>query len=297
MSHSLAARCKGCERHPEIEAVITQLASAKRRATYGAVRDYLALSHPRYASIGTNILLAGHSKDVAHSWVVNGRTGLPGGYDQHLLDAVSTASPPITTSSDLALLLGGVPANCSSLSQDCSTSAAQVLPLQLDVKVLSVPSLLALYGNVLGELRDRKVVKTNNPPAGDYAEYLVAAALKGTIAPNSQKSWDVALLDGSTIQVKGRLVINRNALGDRQLSTIRSFDFDKLAVVLFNGDYTVWKAALCSVEVALSESKEDKHVNGWRLFATDHFLSLGEDLTEHMRGLTGEAYLPVTNHV
>ena len=35
------------------------------------------------------------------------------------------------------------------------------------------------------------MIRTENAPVGDYAEYLVWTALGGKLAPNSEKSWDV----------------------------------------------------------------------------------------------------------
>lgn len=51
--------------------------------------------------------------------------------------------------------------------------------------------LFALHGGLVRELRERGVVRTENAPASDYAEYLVACALNGTLAPNSEKSYGV----------------------------------------------------------------------------------------------------------
>jgi hypothetical protein len=48
--------------------------------------------------------------------------------------------------------------------------------------------------------------KPENAPAGDYAEYLVATALGGHLAPNSEKSWDVLGSGGEKLQVKARVV-------------------------------------------------------------------------------------------
>lgn len=56
---------------------------------------------------------------------------------------------------------------------------------------LTNAELLEHSGRALGELRRRGVVRTANAPAGDLAERLVADAMRGELAPNSQKSWDV----------------------------------------------------------------------------------------------------------
>ena len=41
-----------------------------------------------------------------------------------------------------------------------------------------VGELLGLYSRLLLELRERGVLRTNNPPSGDYAEWLVAGSLR-----------------------------------------------------------------------------------------------------------------------
>jgi hypothetical protein len=77
--------------------------------------------------------------------------------------------------------------------------------------------LFALYGSVMGELLRRHLVRTANAPAGDYAQYLVAKALGGELAPNSEKSWDVKTLEGKRVQVKGRVVANPPNQAQRHL--------------------------------------------------------------------------------
>ncbi len=47
-----------------------------------------------------------------------------------------------------------------------------VPPTELEHR--STADLLARYGRTLAELRRRGILRTNNPPAGDYGEWLVA---------------------------------------------------------------------------------------------------------------------------
>ena len=51
----------------------------------------------------------------------------------------------------------------------------------------SEPVLFSLYRAILRELKGRGVIRTENAPAGDYAEYLVAAALGGKLAPTRKR--------------------------------------------------------------------------------------------------------------
>jgi hypothetical protein len=98
---------------------------------------------------------------------------------------------------------------------------------------LSVGELLALSCGILAELRRRGVIRSGNAPAGDYAELLVQRATEGTLAPSSQKSWDLETSTGERLQVKARVVTDPSIRGERQLSFFRSWDFDAAVIVLF----------------------------------------------------------------
>lgn len=150
-----------------------------------------------------------------------------------------------------------------------------------DVESLPVSSLLRIYRSVLRELLRRGVVRTSNPPTGDLAELLIAKAFDGVLAPNSEKSFDVEASDGRRIQVKSR-VLAGGLRRERQLSTIRTWDFTHLAVILFGPDYTIARASLMSVAVAQQAATEDRHVRGNRLMALDAFLDRPdiEDITD-----------------
>jgi len=145
--------------------------------------------------------------------------------------------------------------------------------------------LFALYGSVMRELLRRRLVRTANAPAGDYAEYLVASALGGELAPNSVKSWDLKTPAGRRVQVKCRVVADPPKIGERQLSPFRSFEFDDLVVVLFSPDYSIRRAAQLPVDAVKKLSRHRAHVNGYVLMATDSVLSTAGslDLTQTIR--------------
>ena len=93
--------------------------------------------------------------------------------------------------------------------------------------------LLQTYARILTELVDRGVTRSRNAPVGDVAEFLVAAAYEGTLAPPSEKSWDVLDCKGRKIQVKSRLVL-ADKKGTQQYSPFRSWDFDQCVFVTFD---------------------------------------------------------------
>jgi hypothetical protein len=68
-----------------------------------------------------------------------------------------------------------------------------------------------LYRAILRELRSRGVIRTDNAPVGDYAEYLVATTLGGQLAPNSEKAWDV--LGDASISIRDQQCRERYVAG------------------------------------------------------------------------------------
>lgn len=149
-----------------------------------------------------------------------------------------------------------------------------------------VAALFAQYRAVLAELKRRGVVRTDNNPAGDYAEYLVARAFGGQLADNSEKDWDVRSTAGEHLQVKCRVVSDPIRPGQTQLSPFRSFDFDQAVIVLLSDvDYTVRRAAKIPAEVVKEAAKRNDWVNGHVVHARDELLrhAEAEDVTDALR--------------
>ncbi|KQP82156.1 hypothetical protein [Aeromicrobium sp. Leaf291] len=133
--------------------------------------------------------------------------------------------------------------------------------------------LLAGYAAVLRELRSREIVRTNNAPAGDYAEWLAQRALGGVLAPNSVKSYDLTLDDGTRVQVKARVVGHPILNSQRQMSPFRSWDFGLGALVqLSSVDYSVLRATLVPTSEIRSRATYRSHVSGDVAFMTDDLL-------------------------
>lgn len=139
------------------------------------------------------------------------------------------------------------------------------MPHDVDLSRLSTRHLLLLYADLLTELVRRGVVRSRNAPAGDLAEHLAHMVYGGTLAPPSEKSWDIRAADGRLIQVKTRLI----AGGDRKshnYSPFRSWDFDAcLFLILDAHTYS----AVSAVEVPAGEvqtlARATPHVNGFRI--------------------------------
>jgi hypothetical protein len=127
--------------------------------------------------------------------------------------------------------------------------------------------LLRQHIEIIEELRAQGILRTENNPTGDYAEWLFCRTFGWEQAPNSEKGFDATAPDGTTYQIKARRLSGRN--NSRQLSAIRTLEFDFLAVVLFDKWYEVTKAALIPLEVVERRATFTKHVNGFRFLATD----------------------------
>jgi len=142
-----------------------------------------------------------------------------------------------------------------------------------DLAAAPLSDLFWLYRSILAELRRRKVVRTENAPAGDYAEYLVAAAFGGTLAMNSEKSHDVLTPEDERLQVKARVVSVPPSAGQLQLSAIRSFRFEWLIVVLLSEvDYSVVKASKIPSAVAKEIGTYHAYTNSTTVYARNELL-------------------------
>ena len=129
-----------------------------------------------------------------------------------------------------------------------------------------IAELFEAYGEIELELRARGLARSRNL-VGDYAEYLVAKAIGGSLAAGSEKSWDV-LVGEKKVQVKARLVGDPIRAGERQMSVFRSFDFDTAVLVLFRKtDFSVLQAVEIPVECVRDAATFRTHVNGHVLHA------------------------------
>lgn len=129
-----------------------------------------------------------------------------------------------------------------------------------------IAAALGRSSNVVGELAERIV-----------AEY------HGTVPfAVSHPSADVELANGTLIQVKARMLTD---VRTTSLSAFRSWNFDVLAVVLFEPDGTISFGGEIPRDSARKHAREVPHVNGWMVSTTHDFLSdpAFTDLTEAYR--------------
>ncbi|WP_205691524.1 hypothetical protein [Caulobacter sp. 602-2] len=134
----------------------------------------------------------------------------------------------------------------------------------------SVGELLALYGQIMDELRERGVVRTGNSPVGDYGELLFARAFGWTLEGNSSAGHDATDADGVRYQIKARRLASPSA--SRQLSAIRRLEertFDHLAAVLLDGSFKVLRAIIIPYAVVQSGARRRDHTNSWLFMLED----------------------------
>lgn len=92
-----------------------------------------------------------------------------------------------------------------------------------DLKNLKKRDLLQLYGRLMEELRQRKLIRSSNNPVSDYAEKIVCDKLKLSIQGKSSKGYDaIDEKSGIKYQIKARRVTSHNK--SRQLGVIRNID-------------------------------------------------------------------------
>lgn len=150
----------------------------------------------------------------------------------------------------------------------------------------STAQLFEQYSAILAELRRREITRTNNAPAGDYAEWLVHRALGGRLETNSKKSFDLETKDGTLVQVKARVVSAKISAGQRQMSPFRSWEFGQAALVQFaDHDYSVVRAVLVPVDRVRESARWTKHVNGHVVYMTEALMTSpgSADITDAVR--------------
>ncbi|WP_114201997.1 hypothetical protein [Janibacter anophelis] len=172
-----------------------------------------------------------------------------------------------------------------------SVPAGQWTPPNLSSAPAS--DLFVLQGQLLAELRERRVLRTNNPPVGDYAEWLVAQALGVDRLPaNSTKSYDLVSEKYGKVQVKARLVSSPAKSGQQQTSPFRTNNFDHAAFVLLSAvDFSIVAAVLMPLAAVEERWTWRQHVKGWTVHMNGPTMThpgaidISDDLRRAARGL------------
>ncbi|GAA1214482.1 DUF6998 domain-containing protein [Rhodoglobus aureus] len=130
-----------------------------------------------------------------------------------------------------------------------------------DPTLLTVGEILHVYTALLVELGRRGLVRTNNAPIGDLAEYACATYYEGELASNSEKSYDLISVDGRRVQVKVRNV-REGTRPSAVFSSIRSTDFDICVFILANAStHTIDAAYEWTPEEIQAHGRFTSHTN------------------------------------
>jgi hypothetical protein len=132
-----------------------------------------------------------------------------------------------------------------------------------DLTDLSVQDLLELHGELLEELKRRRVCRSSNNPVADYTEWLVASALSLKLSGNSQSGYDAVDTAGNRFQIKGRRLASPS--DPPQLSVIRDLEknkFDYLVAVIFDARFRVNYAAQVPHAVVQRRAVFNTHQRG-----------------------------------
>ena len=135
--------------------------------------------------------------------------------------------------------------------------------MYIEEKALSTSDLLSFFGKILDELKDRKIIRSQNSPVGDYSEWLVAQVFNLELQTNSNKGFDALDSEGTKYQIKGRRLCSLNS--SRQLGVIRGLEdrkFDVLVGVLFDRNFSLLEAYMIPHRIIAGHSKYNEHPNG-----------------------------------
>jgi len=126
----------------------------------------------------------------------------------------------------------------------------------------------------------------SNNLVDEYAEHLINGHLKGTLLDLSHTSATIKKYD-ALYQVKSsRLDTGEPII----LSVIHSWNFDYLAVVIFNNFGAVQRALIIPVAIAKEAAVIDEYQNGYVITTNRDFFNIRrfEDITKSVRILNGE---------
>ena len=144
-----------------------------------------------------------------------------------------------------------------------------------DLSKRSLKDLLLLYANLLEELKKRQILRSNNNPTADYAEWLASRALNLKLEPKSKKGYDAIDSKGYKYQIKGRRITPSNP--SRQLGVIRNLGdkhFDFLIGIIFEKDFSVKEAYKIPQSIIGKYSTYSEHQNGHILYLRGEILSV-----------------------
>lgn len=164
--------------------------------------------------------------------------------------------------------------------------------LNLQIESLSQIQLLQLYGRIIETFQERKICTTNNPPLGEYTEWLISRAFNITERPkNSNKGFD--LKDKKIkYQIKARRIASETEI-KTQLSALRNLNkpkFDFLIAVIYNHDFTIkyaYQYPVTLVKEIVGDSYFNKQTNSINFYVEKEHLNQ-YNMSKGLKDLTVE---------
>ena len=135
--------------------------------------------------------------------------------------------------------------------------------------------LLRVYETIMQELKASGVLRSNNNPLADFAEFLFAETFDWELTPKSTKGHDAVDKKEIRYEIKARRLSQEN--GSRQLSAIRDINghnFDFLAGVLFDPDFSIIRAAIIPWEIIKERSSHVESTNSAKFILRDDIWEL-----------------------
>jgi len=129
----------------------------------------------------------------------------------------------------------------------------------------------------------RELVRTNNKPLGDVAEYVVWLARGGVLERNSTKSHDITTPSGHRIQVKA--MENRAAGAGAKFSSFRSAGYHTAVFLVFDAAFEIMEAYEVGADHIEQHVRFVPHVAG-RQSSLTQVRTLGTDITAEMQNDT-----------
>ena len=153
---------------------------------------------------------------------------------------------------------------------------------------MSTLELLRDYARSIDTLYARGVIRTRNV-VGCYAEYLFARALRWKLESNAARGFDARDSEGCRYQIKARRITRLNKstqLGDLPAGTQQ--EFDTLAAIVFEEDFTVLRAAL--IPAGTLVGMRTKNVKRPRFHLRESVMNAPDvvDVTRELRGAQTE---------
>lgn len=144
----------------------------------------------------------------------------------------------------------------------------------LDENNYSPLELLQLHGMIIKELQRRGICRTENPPVGDFAEWLVCKGLGLDRAEKKTKGYDATEKNNDKVkyQIKSRHITSHNK--SKELGAVRDFEsqpFSFLIAVIFNEDYSSYTAYKIPFD-SIKQHYYSKRANATKIHANKNLI-------------------------